>query len=295
LVFSAARRPVASGKAQSSLRFCAFSDFSERRQIETAGRSFSGAVSTPYRNEIDALRERKTALEAELLRLREQTTQLDELKAREAALAAELAGVDGRLSAGIPKRALPLLDQVRVASPCNADWNEMLGDGRVRFCLSCEKNVYNLSAMTRDAAEELLRERLGNDLCVRFYQRADGTILTEDCPTGVKKKRRKKLALAVAGAGAMAAAAATAFMSQKGDRGGPVSGAVMYVDDPQARGEMIETKGEAAPIPTVMGSAVPTPIMGAPPPLPTAPTRVHPEPKNDPAPRMGKPTMMGRR
>jgi hypothetical protein len=257
-------------------------------------------VSTPYRNEIDALRERKTALEAELLGLREQTTQLDELKAREAALAAELAGVDGRLSAGIPKRALPLLDQVRVASPCSADWNEMLGDGRVRFCLSCEKNVYNLSAMTRDAAEDLLRERLGNDLCIRFYQRADGTILTEDCPTGVKKKRRKKLALAVAGAGAMAAAAATAFMSQKptwreGDIGGPVAGGAMYVDEPRTTmGEMIETKGEAAPIPTVMGSAIPTPIMGAPPPLPTPPTRVHPEPKNHPVPTMGKPTMMGR-
>jgi uncharacterized protein involved in exopolysaccharide biosynthesis len=38
-------------------------------------------VTTPYRNEIDALRERKASLEAEIARLRDQTTRLDELKA----------------------------------------------------------------------------------------------------------------------------------------------------------------------------------------------------------------------
>ena len=161
-------------------------------------------MTTPYRNEVDALRERKASLEAEIARLRDQTTRLDELRARETELASELASVDGRLRAGMPKRGLPLLDQLRVASPCKADWNEMLGDERVRFCLSCEKDVYNLSSMAKDDAEALLRDRLGDDLCVRFYQRADGTILTQDCPVGVKKKRTKKLALAVAGAGAMA-------------------------------------------------------------------------------------------
>jgi hypothetical protein len=251
-------------------------------------------VTTPYRNEIDALRERKASLEAEIARLRDQTTRLDELKAREAELAGELAGIDGRLNAGMPKRGLPLLDQVRVASPCKADWNEMLGDERVRFCLSCEKNVYNLSSMTKDAAESLLQERLGNDLCVRFYQRTDGTILTQDCPVGVKKKRRKKLALAVAGAGALAAAAATSLMSNRTCKGGvqgemtAVAGGMMY------QGEPTEVKGDpmpvppVAPIPTTMGSAAPTftTVMGAPPPIPQTEGRPHP--------RMGKP-MVGRR
>lgn len=249
-------------------------------------------MTTPYRNEIDALRERKASLEAEIAKLRDQTTRLDELKAREAELAGELAGVDGRLAAGMPKRNLPLLDQVRVASPCKAEWNEMLGDERVRFCLSCEKNVYNLSSMTKDDAESLLRERLGNDLCVRFYQRADGTILTQDCPEGVKKKRRKKLALAVAGAGALAAAAATSFMSQRTCRGGEMQGAVaggvMY------QGEPTEVKGDpdpvppVAPVPTTMGSAVApfTTVMGKAPASPQPHPNVHP--------RMGKP-MVGRR
>jgi hypothetical protein len=65
--------------------------------------------------------------------------------------------------------------------------------------------------MSREDAERLLEERSGTEMCVRFYQRADGTMMTEDCPVGVKKKRRKKLALAIAGAGAMAAAAVTSM------------------------------------------------------------------------------------
>lgn len=162
-------------------------------------------MSSPYRNEVDALRERKDSIEREIARLREQTTELEALRARERELANELAGIEKRL--GAVKRTLPMLDRISVASPCNASWDQMLGDDRVRFCLSCEKNVYNLSAMTREEAERLLQERAGGELCVRFYRRADGTIMTQDCPVGAKRKRRKKLALAVAGAGAMAFAA----------------------------------------------------------------------------------------
>lgn len=223
------------------------------------GWSVHFGVTTPYRNEIDALNERRTSLQAEIARLREQTTHLDELRSREAALAAELAGVEGRLAAGTPKRALPLLDQVRIASPCKADWNEMVGDERVRFCLSCEKNVYNLSSMQRDDAEALLRERLGNDVCVRFYQRADGTILTQDCPEGVKKKRRKKLALAVAGAGAMAAAAATMFFKTTCMQGKPVAGAVSYQGEPMM-GAVVEAH-EPSVVPP---AAPPTPETATP-------------------------------
>jgi hypothetical protein len=60
----------------------------------------------------------------------------------------------------------------------------MQGDDKVRFCGECRLNVYNLSAMTRREAEEKVRQREGR-LCVRFYQRADGTVLTQDCPRGL--------------------------------------------------------------------------------------------------------------
>lgn len=90
------------------------------------------------------------------------------------------------------------LDNVHVAAPCPADWNEMHGDERARFCNQCQLNVYNLSAMTRQEAEQLLREREGR-LCVRFYRRADGTIITENCPKGLAiiKRRVTRTATAV--------------------------------------------------------------------------------------------------
>ncbi len=85
------------------------------------------------------------------------------------------------------------LNNVKIASPCSANWNEMYGDDRKRFCGECKLNVYNLSGMTREAAETLLQNSEGR-LCVRFYKRPDGTVLTEDCPVGwAKVKQRTKV------------------------------------------------------------------------------------------------------
>ena len=44
------------------------------------------------------------------------------------------------------------LDDIRIASPCRASWDEMRGDDRVRFCSLCKLNVYDLSNLAeRDA------------------------------------------------------------------------------------------------------------------------------------------------
>jgi hypothetical protein len=96
------------------------------------------------------------------------------------------------------KRFTNPLDNIRVASPCAADWNEMLGDERKRFCSECSLNVYNLSGMTRGEAENLLLTSEGR-VCVRFYRRGDGTILTKDCPVGwqMVKRRASRAATAV--------------------------------------------------------------------------------------------------
>ncbi len=75
------------------------------------------------------------------------------------------------------------LDDLRIASPCSADWDAMFGDERKRFCGQCKLNVYNLSGMTRYDAEHLLRMSEGR-VCVRYYRRRDGTILTQNCPVG---------------------------------------------------------------------------------------------------------------
>src|SRR3954471_24974057 len=83
---------------------------------------------------------------------------------------------------------LDILDQVRVASPCPARWEDMEGDERRRFCGQCQLHVYNLSAMTRAEAMALVSGAEGR-LCAGFFRRADGTILTSDCPIGLRAAR----------------------------------------------------------------------------------------------------------
>ena len=73
--------------------------------------------------------------------------------------------------------------RIRIASPCPANWEKMTGDDRVRYCPECQLNVYNFSAMKPAEIERIVAEREGR-LCARFYQRADGTMLTSNCPIG---------------------------------------------------------------------------------------------------------------
>ncbi|MDB6020488.1 MAG: hypothetical protein JWQ04_345 [Pedosphaera sp.] len=86
------------------------------------------------------------------------------------------------------KNALPF--KLNIAKPCPARWEDMGGGDQVRFCDHCRKNVYNLSAMTSAEATALVEAKHGN-LCARFYQRADGTVLTEDCPVGIAQYWRR--------------------------------------------------------------------------------------------------------
>lgn len=84
----------------------------------------------------------------------------------------------------------PPLEKIKIAAPCKAEWKWMYGDDRVRFCGQCSQNVYNLSAMTREQAEALIVRNEGR-LCIRFYRRADGTILTKNCSVGLQAIKDK--------------------------------------------------------------------------------------------------------
>lgn len=131
--------------------------------------------------------------------------EVEALRTREAQLAGELEEVR-RMRVASEKRALPVLENLRVASPCPAKWEDMIGDERVRFCGSCAKNVYDLSAMTRSEAEGFVasRSERSEDVCVTFRRRADGRVLTSDCPVGLRRRRRFGLGVvafaAIAGA-----------------------------------------------------------------------------------------------
>jgi hypothetical protein len=69
------------------------------------------------------------------------------------------------------------LDKIDVQSPCNENWDEMFGNDEIRFCSHCAKNVHNLSAMTRQKAEELVKNSKGG-LCVRYVKNPSGKLVS---------------------------------------------------------------------------------------------------------------------
>jgi hypothetical protein len=188
--------------------------------------------STPYRNSATPEHDREVALQKRLEELRNNGAERNQLEYQLADLRAQN-----------HKRRLQLLGTVHVASPCPADWNAMVGDDTKRFCGSCQKHVFNLSAMTEVQAAHFVQTE--KTACVRFYQRKDGTILTQDCPVGIKIRKRKNrfaaaLAAGVGLAGAMAIA--TAAMRAR----------------PPAPNCVLRSNLEP-PMPEVMGSIAPEP------------------------------------
>lgn len=99
---------------------------------------------------------------------------------------------------------------LQIAKPCSKKWDELVGDERRRYCGACEKHVYNLEVMEPDELVALVEETEGR-FCGRLYRRPkELTVLTEDCPVGVRSARRRRVggaAIAVAAAAGAAVAA----------------------------------------------------------------------------------------
>jgi len=220
----------------------------------------------PYRADIDALEARATVLERELAAVRERAKEAASLKEAEADLERDLAETRRRLAASASSRVASRLDDVKIATPCHARWEDMIGDDRVRFCGKCQNDVFNLSAMAREEAETLLRERSGS-MCARLYRRPDGTVLTADCPVGVRAKRVRRLAFVAVGSG-MAAGAMTTFAAsvRMGDIAPPQrqavsQGAVELPPEPR----VADAPDDSSTAQAIMGAPMlppPPPMMG---------------------------------
>jgi Carboxypeptidase regulatory-like domain len=113
------------------------------------------------------------------------------------------------------KRQTDVLN-LRVASPCHVGWEVMSGDDRVRFCDSCKLNVYDLGGLTTTEIKSLISETEGG-ICGRLHRRADGTIITRDCPVGLQAVRRRVKRLAV-GVFATIVSACSVVFSQSAKR-----------------------------------------------------------------------------
>jgi hypothetical protein len=209
-----------------------------------------------YRDVSESLRAYRDRIAGDLDEARRAARKASDQASKALVLEKELAETDALLAKlGGRRKALPLLDDVHIAAPCQASWDTMVGDEHVRFCGQCEKNVYNVSSLPREEAEALLAAKDGK-MCIRLYRRADGTVLTSDCPVGVKKRRRRRTALAVVGGGLMAAAAAVGIERSPAQLGG---------QRPPSTGEW---SGGVVPMPTEV------PVMrgsGAVPPPPVPP------------------------
>jgi hypothetical protein len=117
------------------------------------------------------------------------------------------------------------LEQVEVAEPCRASWNQMRGDEIRRFCQGCQKHVHNLSAMSQSEAEQLVCRTRG-ELCVRFVRQTSGALATLDYRTGSGRRAWSWRAWSAIGlAGALVAGLVNAALF--GDRVMPRTGVVM--------------------------------------------------------------------
>ena len=182
------------------------------------------------------------------------------LRRKETELAQDLASTVRLLEKDADEFAIPALDNLKTASPCNTSWADMVGDERVRHCGQCDKKVFNLSAMTRREAAAVLAEEAAP--CVRFYQRADGTLMTTDCPVGQKKKRVR---LSVLSACAAVATGAAAFMSLDRESQCPMERVPAGLHESEPRDLMGQTH---EPVRVFQGAALPalpgSPRMGKP-------------------------------
>jgi hypothetical protein len=204
----------------------------------------------PYRDDQVTLEARRDELRRDLDEATRKVESLAGATREKETLARDLAAVEARLARAASRR-LPLLQSVRIASPCSASWDDMVGDDRVRFCGSCAKNVYNLSAMPGEEAERLLAKHEGS-ICVRLYRRADGTVMSNDCPVGVRRKRVKRTILAAGAAGALAAAATAAFATT----GKAIQGDAVMMGEPALMGSVATPP---PPAPTMGGTTRPAP------------------------------------
>ena len=154
----------------------------------------------------------------------------------------------------------------RIASPCSEAWDGMTGDDRVRRCARCDQNVFNLSALSRLEADALL-ETFSGQLCTTYFQRADGTVLTADCPETRWLKLRHRVSSATA---VVAASLLTLWTSvAPTSRGGRIERTLAALADP-------------APTPYQLTGGAPAP---RPPPPPADRTNRRQKPKPKPQPK----------
>jgi len=91
-------------------------------------------------------------------------------------------------------------EELKIASPCHENFDDMQGSGAKRFCDSCSKHVTNLSDMTKVEADRFLKDSAGTSVCVRYeFNKAGQVVFGRPAPDRVQRQihgARKMLAAA---------------------------------------------------------------------------------------------------
>jgi hypothetical protein len=124
-------------------------------------------------------------------------------------------------------RPAPTLTSLPLAEACGVEWDDMLGNGRVRRCAKCRKQVFNISGLSLADAEVLVRGRLERD-GGPLHRRSDGGVVAGACARG--RWRRPMRRATTIGLGVLAVLIGCALLIRT--MGSKVSTAVS--DDPGA-------------------------------------------------------------
>jgi hypothetical protein len=47
-------------------------------------------------------------------------------------------------------------NRFQITSPCQEDWDSMIGSNQIRFCTHCQSSVHDFSTMTRKQIKKLI-------------------------------------------------------------------------------------------------------------------------------------------
>jgi hypothetical protein len=196
-------------------RLATYTDLQKSVAFETFCTDFR-LISMAYRDQHAVLLDQKVELERAQEAVRTERVALDQ---QERSIESELQGLRTRLVETKPSDGASLLENLKIATPCPAKWEDMVGSNRERHCKDCKKSVFNISGMTKVEAEAFLASTpfasaQNEKPCVTFLQRADGTILTSDCLVGQDRRRRLKVLKAVAAGVVLTCAAVGTLVHQ---------------------------------------------------------------------------------
>lgn len=125
-----------------------------------------------------------------------------------------------------------LLNSITIKEPCSADWDEMKGNDRARFCEHCSIEVTDLSRFTQADAVRLVLRSKGR-LCLRIHRTPKGEVITREVAQQIHTISRR--------ASRIAAGAFTAVISLSA-AGFPTSASANLADSDRPAAHSVLTK-----------------------------------------------------